>query len=122
MVLGDGLVLGSLTVGGFYLVYRKLPPKVRAFMEKHALLTDAVALYGTYILMGGGVTALFAAAWAGILTSIMLYIAANPQEFRWLHDFLAFARDQACQFRDYLNKVGREYGESKARQGLVLAA
>jgi hypothetical protein len=78
-MLATGLTLACLTATGFYMVYRKLPARVRRFMEKHVLLTDAVACLLTYMLFGGTLVALFAAAWMGLLTSVLLAIANNPK-------------------------------------------
>lgn len=117
----DGFALGSLTVGAFWLVYQKLPARVKRFLEKHALLTDALALYATYILLGGGITALFAAAWAGILTSVLLYVANHPDDFQWLQDFVAFSKEKAGELKAYLTRVGQEYREKKAREAATLS-
>ena len=72
-----GLLLASLTTAGFLFIYFKLPRWLRKFMEKHALLTDFLACLLTYMLLGGTLTALFAAAIMGILVSILLAFAKN---------------------------------------------
>ena len=46
-------------------------------MVKHSLLTDTAACVLTYVLFGGTVTALFAAAFVGIIVSLMLAIMNN---------------------------------------------
>ena len=46
-------------------------------MVKHSLLTDTAACVLTYVLFGGTVTALFAAAFVGIIVSLMLAILNN---------------------------------------------
>lgn len=72
-----GLALASITCFGFWLVYQKLPGRIKKFMAHHSLLTDIVACVLTYILFGGTLVALFASAFMGIIVSIMLAIANN---------------------------------------------
>lgn len=76
-MLVNGFILATLTVSGFYLIYRKLPMRLRRFMEKHSLMTDIVACVLTYILFGGTLVALFASAWVGIMISILLALVQN---------------------------------------------
>ena len=76
-MLTTGLALAVLTSTGFYMIYNKLPGWARRWMVKHSLLTDVTACVLTYILMGGTLTALFAAAFVGIIISIMLAILNN---------------------------------------------
>lgn len=83
-MVGDGFLLAGLSVGGFYLIYRKLPQAVRVWMNKHSLATDLTACVLTYMLFGGTLVALFAAAWAGILVSIMLAIVNNKTAMKLL--------------------------------------
>ena len=77
-MITTGFTLAILTGCGFYLVYRKLPASCRSFMQKHPLLTDAIACLSTYMLFGGTLVALFAAAWLGVIVSLMLAITSNP--------------------------------------------
>ena len=77
-MIADGLVLALLTGAAFYALFRKLPRKLRRFLQKHVLLTDSVACILTYALFGGTVTALFAAAWLSVIVSILLILSRNP--------------------------------------------
>ena len=77
-MLITGFTLAVLTNVGFYLIYRKLPARMRAFMHKHTLMTDLTACLCTYVLFGGTLVALFASAWCGIMVSIMLAVTNNP--------------------------------------------
>lgn len=77
-MITTGFTLACLSAAGFYMVFRHLPRRVRKFMQKHALFTDAVACLMTYMLFGGTLVALFAAAWMGILVSTLLALTANP--------------------------------------------
>lgn len=78
-MLTTGLTLAVLTAVGFYAVYRKLPARMRKFMVKHALITDAVACTLTYMLFGGTIIGLFAAAFCGIIVSLTLAMVNNPK-------------------------------------------
>jgi len=77
-MITTGLSLATLTGAGFYMLFRKLPRRVRRFMHRHPLVTDAVACGLTYMLFGGTLVALFAAAWMGLIVSMMLAITSNP--------------------------------------------
>lgn len=78
-MISTGFTLAALTSVGLYMVYRKLPRGLRAFMERHVLLTDLVAMLLTYAFLGGTLVALCASAFLGIITSIMLALANNPR-------------------------------------------
>lgn len=73
-----GLCLAGLTTVEFLLLYGHLPPRLKAWMERHPLLADGVASLLTYMLFGGTLVALFAAAWMGLLVSITLTLKNNP--------------------------------------------
>ena len=78
-MITTGLALAGLTGTAFYLIYKKLPRKIRNFMKKHVLLTDGIACLLTYMLFGGTLVALFAAAWLGLIISIMLALLNNEK-------------------------------------------
>lgn len=77
-MITTGFTLAILTATGFYFIYRKLPRRIRRFMNKHILFTDAITCLMTYMLFGGTLVALFAAAWMGVMVSIMLALTAHP--------------------------------------------
>lgn len=76
-MLTTGFMLGCLTVGGFYLIYRKFPHRLKRYLCERPLLSDLVAAIFTYILFSGTIIGLFAAAFAGIIVSILLAIRKN---------------------------------------------
>lgn len=107
-MITTGLSLAVLTAAGFYMIYRKLPRRVRKFMQKHALITDSIACLLTYILFGGTLVALFASAWMGLLVSMILALTSNPSTNAMLErfakqcgnikdKFLAWAENKANQ-------------------------
>ena len=67
--------LAILTTTGFFVVYLKLPKKVKIVIKKHILLTDAIALFGIHLLLGGTATALIAASMTGLMVTILLDIS-----------------------------------------------
>ena len=77
-MITTGLTLALLTGAAFYMIFIKLPKRVRVFMQKHPLLTDAVACLLTYMLFGGTLVALFSAAWLGLIISTILALTSNP--------------------------------------------
>ena len=78
-MMTTGFSLAVITATGFYMVYRKLPTSIREFMQRHVLLTDVVACLLTYMLFGGTLVALFAAAFMGLFTSVLLAMANDPR-------------------------------------------
>ena len=92
-MLLDGIVLGTMSVAGGYLLWRKMPPRARAMAIKYNLTTDIVVSLGVYFLIAPGtVTGITAAAWAGILTSMLLHVAAHPDEYAWMSEGIEEAK------------------------------
>jgi hypothetical protein len=113
-MLFNGLILATMTTVGFLWIYRRLPRRVRKWIERHDLLTDAFALLLTYMLLGGTLTALFAASLVGLMVSALLYIAKNPEDFQILFDFIALTKENVLKFQGYIREHGRTYREEKA--------
>lgn len=115
-MLLDAMILATLSVIGFAMVYKKLPRKLRKFLEKHALFTDTMALLLTYSLFGGTLTALIAGALVGIMTSMLLHIANNPDDFMFLYDTIEMMNEKINALKKYFNTYGKEYkAEKEAR-------
>jgi len=74
----DGLVLACITGVAFWMLYAKLPRKMRKFLQKHILFTDTISCLLTYALFGGTLVALFAAAWLSVIISALLLMMRNP--------------------------------------------
>ena len=82
-----GFTLACLTGTAFWLLYKKLPARIKRFMQKHVLVTDAIACFLTYSLFGGTLTALFASAWLGIIVTVLLSLTKNPATNALLEEF-----------------------------------
>lgn len=111
-MLSSGLALAVLTSTGFYLIYTKLPGWAKKWMIKHSLLTDVVACVLTYVLFGGTVTALFAAAFVGIIISLMLAILNNEVTAEAVDRLVAKAKTVQKKFVEYLETVARQYTDT----------
>ena len=98
----DGFTLALITNIGFYLIYRKLPAAVRKWMHKHSLFTDFMACLLTYVLFGGTLVALFAAAWAGVMVSVMLALVNNPTTNGALESLTEKIKKSMSQFEVWL--------------------
>ena len=103
-MLVTGLALASMTAVGFYLIFCKLPRSVKKFIQKHSLLTDVIACALTYLLFGGTLVALFAAAWLGIIISILLAVVNNPGANKALEGAVATATSYWKKFEEWLAK------------------
>lgn len=86
-MIATAVILATITTVGFFAIYMKLPKNVRKYIQKHAFFSDLLALFAIYILLGGTLTALMAAAICGVFISILLYISKNKEEFPYLEDF-----------------------------------
>lgn len=112
-MITTGFTLACLTAAGFYMVFRKMPRKVRRFLQKHALFTDAVTCMLTYALFGGTLVALFAAAWMGLMVSMLLAITANPALSAALERFATKCGEMKEAFIAWLERMAPEVkGES----------
>jgi hypothetical protein len=71
----EGLILGTLTFIGIYLIYRKLPRLIKKVISKLSLITDLLAtavVYLTISAVSGSFAALIACATVGIFISFGL--------------------------------------------------
>lgn len=112
-MLTDALVLSVLSTIGFVLAYQKLPRKVRRFLQKHALLTDIITFMITYVTMGSSLTALTAGAMVAIFTSVLIHVAANPDDFIYLYDMVEFIKAKAAECQTALKEYGATYKTKK---------
>jgi hypothetical protein len=82
-VIGTALTLAILTTGGFLAIFYKLPMKLRKLIVKYPLVTDITTLGIAYLILGGTLTALMAAAMSGLLVSILLFFAKNQERYKY---------------------------------------
>jgi hypothetical protein len=101
-MLVTGFSLAVLTCAGFWLIYVKLPQRIKNFMVKHSLFTDMVACFLTYALFGGTLTALFAAAFTGIFISILLALLNNEITAEALKMYAEKLKTLKAKFVDYV--------------------
>ena len=120
-MIQQALTLAVLSTVGFMMIYQKLPRKVRRFLEKHSLMTDAIALLLTYAFLGGTLTALMAGSMVGILTSVLLEIANNPEDWLFVYDARDFISAQIKALRATVNAYGVEYRERKLAEAAANA-
>ena len=112
-MLGSAVALAILTTVGCFIIYYKLPRRIRKLIEKHSLLSDLLALVGIYLLLGGTLTALIAASIAGLIISIMLHIANNSEDFLYLYDMRNVLKEKLKEAKEALNAFGETYREKK---------
>ena len=121
-MLSSALTLAILTTAGFYVAYSKLPRRVRRWIENHSLLTDTLCLLLTYMLLGGTLTALVAAAMVGLMTSALLYIANHPSDFIFLSDFGTMVSDFLRKLKEGLAAFSKEYNAKHHPKAAEVAA
>ena len=67
------IILSALVVVGEILVYNKFPLLIKKILCRIHWIVDLAVSYGAYSILGPGtVTGLFAAAFVGIATSLLL--------------------------------------------------
>jgi len=115
-MLSNAFALALVTTGGFYIVYNKLPRKVRRFLQKNSLLTDLASLVAVYTIMGGTLTALMAGALCGLFVSVLLHVANNPGDFLYLYDMRDIMKDKMKVLKGTLNNYGQRYRANKIRE------
>jgi hypothetical protein len=108
-MLINGFALGFLTFLGWASVWHKLPPAVQKWTAKHSFLIDLLTTVATYMALGGTVTALFAAAWVGILFECYMYMNHHEEDFTWLWDIIALAKRKLVELRDIMKARNDAY-------------
>lgn len=111
--------LAVLTTVGCLIIYNKLPRRIRKFIEKHSLLTDLLCLIGIYMLLGGTLTALFAASMCGLAISVLLHIANHPDDFLYLYDLRDFLKEKMKDAKLMLDAYGHAYREKNGTPKVV---
>lgn len=114
--MSTAFALALLTTTGFYLVYSKLPRKVRKFIETHSLLTDIATLIAVYMLLGGTLTALMAGAMCGIFVSMFLHVVNNKEDFLFLYDLRDLIKEYLVTAKNALKIYGQEYRKKRSLQ------
>tara|TARA_Y100000310_G_C20645094_1_gene796083 strand:- start:281 stop:628 length:348 start_codon:yes stop_codon:yes gene_type:complete len=112
-MIGTAIALAILTTLGFLIIYAKLPLSIKTFIQSHTLLTDALALAAIYVLLGGTLTALIAAAICGLFVSGLLYISGNKKEFLYLYDLYEIATEKLKDLQKTLKDHGEKYRQGK---------
>ena len=118
-MLMNALILATMSITACILIYKKLPRKIRKVLEKHTLLSDAIALALTYALLGGTLTALLAAAMVGVFTSILLEIAKDPESYMFVFDLRDVIKEKLALLKESVNEYGRNYNKKKLAKEVV---
>ena len=107
-MLSNAFALAVLSSAGFYVIYKKMPGRAQKLMVKYDLVADVAALIFTYVLFGGTVTALIAAAIVSIVVSMMIHIAKHPDDYVWLNQTLAVVKSLVNDAKNMLNDFLKE--------------
>lgn len=65
------------------------------------------------MILGGTLTALFAASMMGCMISAMLHIANNKEDYLYLYDVGNMIKDKLEEAKLTLSEYGKKYRESK---------
>ena len=72
-MLLEATVLGTASLVGFGLTWTRLPKGIKQYCIEHPLITDIVATYATYEVLGRGTTALIGCGIVSVVVSLILY-------------------------------------------------
>lgn len=89
----DAFILASVTGAGFYLIWTQLPIRIKAWLMNHKLFTRICCAIGTYTLLGGTLTALFAAGFLDLMVGTILNILNDPEANKNLQRVGAYLKD-----------------------------
>jgi hypothetical protein len=78
MLLVDSMILAAITGTGMWLIFKKLPLKMRLWLNNHMLVTRFGCAILTYTILGGTLHALFAAAWIDLFVSVVMHLYSKP--------------------------------------------
>ena len=104
----EGLVMGGATTVGFYLIYRKFPVKIKAFLEKYATATEIAVTYATWLIHSGTATGILAAAWSGILVTLYMHKRHNPEKWQWFDKLIDMAKDAIKSIKDGFSEATQD--------------
>ena len=114
------LSLSVATTTGCYIIYKKLPDKVKEKIKQWDLATEVATILAAYIVLGGTLTALMASALVGLQTSALLYISNNPEQFLYLEDIKEYFLSTWTDLQSWLENMGNSY--QKQRTPPVISA
>ena len=103
----DSLILAAITGAGFYLIFNQLPLKARLWLLNHRLVTRIGCAIGVYGLLGGTLTALFAAGFLDLFVGILLNILGDKEAAAALNKLGAYLNElRAKLVKGITNVVG----------------
>ena len=111
-MITTSLLLGGLTVGGFYFLFHRMPARAQIFLTNRPLFTDAVAAVLTYTLFQGTILGLFAAAWSALIVSLMLSGRKNKLIMSYLHT----ASEKWGELLQWVETFGEKYSKKEEKR------
>ena len=122
-MLATATIFAGLTAVGLVFTFKKLPPKVQAFMLKHYVLTEIITTLTTMVLMGTSMTGLLGAAMVGTVTTVLLHVREHPDQFAWAHAIGDMITDEGNKLFGAFNAWGRKaLAERRASKLQAVAA
>lgn len=112
-MIGTATSLALITTAGAYFIYDKFPRRIKKLVVKYSLLSDILAFIGVYMILGGTLTALFAASIMGCMVSAMLHVANHKNDYLYLYDMHSFIKEKLAEAKVALNTYGEAYRENK---------
>ena len=112
-MISMAISLALVTFFGWWIIYKKLPPKVRNFIQRHPLMADAGAALLTYGFLGGTLVALMSGGMVALMTSGALYVANNKEQFLYLDDLVEVIKEGWVKAQAALNEFGTKYRQNR---------
>lgn len=115
-VVLNGLVFGILMFVALYVICTRLPG-MDAIIKKAGGVVDVIATIATFLLLGGTVTAMVAAATVGCLFTIMVSMKKWTNGQGVLDGFLSSCEAKLKEYADGMGQDDRDHGPDDRASG-----
>lgn len=101
----DAFILAVITGAGGGLIWTQLPLKMKIWLMEHKLFTRIICALGTYTLLGGTLTALFAAGFLDLMVGTVLTILNDPKASANLQRVTNYLREMKQKVTDWITEA-----------------
>jgi hypothetical protein len=106
--MGEGILLGVITLAGFVVLYKRLPKGIKVFLVRHPLLTDVTLAVVFYMLMGFSLTAHIACAAMTLGAMLLLEMEREPAKYQFFINLVDQAKTGYDKFLLYLQSFSNK--------------
>jgi Na+/H+ antiporter NhaA len=107
----NAFLLGSLSVIGGWFIYKRLPNYIKQYLLTRPLFTDLTLFIVVYIVFSGTLTALLAAAIAGIIVSVLLNLSKRKPFMDFIDKLTTQAEIYWTKLEEWLGSIIKDTKE-----------